>query len=81
MEIFDFTSEIEINETTKFFFLIGTEEEETAVPNLTKMIALLKEKGVTVENIANRIIEGGKHNEGLWSQYFPEAHKWLCAEK
>lgn len=79
-EIFDFTSETEINETTKFFFLIGTEEEETAVPNLTKMFALLKEKGVMETHINNKIIEGGKHNEGFWSQYFPEAHQWICKE-
>ena len=76
-----FYNGIKINKTTKFFFLIATEEEETVVQNQNKIVALLKEKGVTIENIANRIIEGGKHNERLWSQYFPEAHKWLCAAK
>ena len=79
-EIFDFTSKIKISPTAKFFFLIGTEESETAVPDLTKMIALLKEKGVLESLINNKIIEGGKHNEGFWSQYFPEAHQWLCKE-
>jgi len=44
------------------------------------MIALFKEKGVMETHINNKIIEGGKHNKGFWSQYFPEAHKWLCAE-
>lgn len=79
-EIYDFTSKIEISSTTKFFFLMGTEEGETAISNQNKMIDLLKEKGVTKEHIINKVIDGGKHNEGFWSQYFPEAHQWLIQE-
>jgi len=76
-EIFELVKASKINPTTKFFFLMGTEEEETAVPNQNKMVALLKEKGVLEEYVINKVIEGGKHNEGFWSNYFPEAHKWL----
>lgn len=79
-EIFDYVKSSEVNETTKFFFLIGTEEGENAVPNQNKMITLLKEKGVSEKNIISKVIKGGKHNEGLWSQYFPEAHQWLFQE-
>jgi predicted alpha/beta superfamily hydrolase len=76
-EIFDFVKASEISAATKFFFLMGTEEGETAVPDQNKMVALLKEKGVSEEQIINKVIEGGKHNEGFWSSYFPEAHQWL----
>ena len=62
---------------SKFFFLIGLEEGISNVSDQNKMVKLLKEKGVTDDQIINKIIEGGEHNEEFWSQYFPEAHQWL----
>ncbi len=79
-KIFDFAKGSKISSTTKFFFLMGTEEGETAVPNQNKMVTLLKEKGVNEKNIFNNVIDGGKHNEVFWSQYFPLAHQWFFKE-
>jgi hypothetical protein len=44
---------------------------------LKKMTSLLQRKGVKLENMASTIIEGGEHNEKLWSKNFPEAYQWL----
>ena len=67
----------DINKNINFFFLVGTEEGETAVADQQKMVDLLIEKGHDEKKIINKIIDGGKHNEVLWSKYFPEAYQWL----
>jgi hypothetical protein len=41
------------------------------------MVDLLLEKGVKPNQIINKIVEGGKHNEAFWSSEFPDAYQWL----
>ena len=76
-KIYELVETSDIHKDTKIFFLIGTEEGKTAVPNQQKMVDLLIEKGYDKDKISNRIIEGGKHNEALWSKHFQEAFHWL----
>lgn len=66
-----------INKDTKFYFLAGTEEDENLIAEIEKMLEILREKGIEKPNIGVKYIEGGKHNEALWSKNFPEAFKWL----
>ncbi len=75
--IYELVEETKVNKNTDFFFLTGTEEGDTAVPDQQKMVDLLLIKGHDENRIMNRIIEGGNHNESFWSTFFPEAHKWL----
>ncbi|APG59922.1 alpha/beta hydrolase [Christiangramia salexigens] len=76
-KIYTYVRERSIPSEMKFYFLVGTEESEDMVPNTEEMINLLKNAGVKNENIKARYIEGGKHNEALWSKYFPESFIWL----
>ena len=76
-EIYELVETSDINKNINFFFLVGTEEGETAVADQQKMVDLLIEKGHDEKKIINKIIDGGKHNEVLWSKYFPEAYQWL----
>lgn len=76
-EIFDLVSEVDLNPQARFYFLAGTDESETMVSNLEKMITILKTEGIGLDNIELNIIEGGKHNEELWSTNFPSAYQWL----
>ncbi len=76
-KIYDFAKESKLPNTSRFYFLIGTEESETGVADQNKMVVLLKSKGVTEENIVNNIIEGGKHNEAFWKSQFAQAYSWL----
>ncbi len=76
-KIYDLVKNTKIPETSRFYFLVGSEESEDMVPNQIKMIALLKENGINEKQIKNLIIEGGKHNEALWSNNFGEAFEWL----
>ena len=76
-EIYDFAKTVSINKQSHFYFLAGTEESDTMISEVEKMIVILKENGVNTNNIKRNIIEGGKHNEELWSSNFPEAYQWL----
>ncbi len=77
-EIFELVEATNIPETSKFYFVVGTEEgDDDMVSDQKKMVSILKEKGVKPENLVSKIIEGGKHSELYWSEYFPDAYKWL----
>ena len=76
-EIFDLVSSTEIPETSKFYFLAGTDEGETMIPKLEEMLKLLKEKGVKDKQFESHSIEGGQHNEKFWSTHFGAAYQWL----
>ena len=76
-EIYELVVTNKISKEGKFFFLAGTEESETMVSDMEKMVTFLLENGVDRAHIVTKIITGGKHNEGMWSTYFPEAYQWL----
>jgi predicted alpha/beta superfamily hydrolase len=76
-EIYNLVESATISISTRFYFLAGTEESESMIPDLNRMISLLKTKGVPDEHIKSRSIEGGQHNEAFWSQHFGEAYQWL----
>lgn len=80
-ELYDLVKSSKIPKDAKFFFLAGTDESETMVSDQQKMVNLLLEKGIPETNIVNRTIEGGKHNEAMWSAYFPEAYQWLMTNE
>ena len=75
--IFDLISESDIHSNSRFYFLAGSDESEDMVPDLQKMVELLLKKGVAKDHIKTVIVEGGRHNEELWRNNFPEAYQWL----
>ncbi len=77
-DIYKLVESSEVPETSRFYFVVGSEEgDDDMVPDQEKMVVLLQGKGVQPERIVNKIIEGGKHSETFWSEYFPEAYQWL----
>ncbi len=78
-EIYDFAENAEIKEDVKFYFLAGTQEDETLILNIKKMIRLLEDK-LSKENIVFKAIKDGEHNEALWREAFPMAFSWLMEE-
>ena len=79
-KIYELVKTCDIDKESNFYFLVGTEESETAVADQQKMIDLLIEKGLSENRRVNNIVEGGKHNETFWSQHFPDAFLWLMAQ-
>lgn len=79
-EIYQLVEATEIPDTSRFYFLVGTNEGESMVPNLERMIKLLRNKGVLQTQIMNHIIDGGQHNEAFWGTHFPDAYQWLLSK-
>lgn len=76
-KIYDFAEAATVDPSTKFYFLAGTKEGEEVIPNLEKMLNLLRKKGLEKQNYKVKFVEGGEHNEALWSSAFPAAFEWL----
>jgi alpha-glucosidase len=76
-EIYKLVKNTIIPKTTKFYFLAGTAEDESMVPNQIKMVELLKTKGILEYQISNNIVKDGQHNEQFWSKHFGDAYQWL----
>ncbi len=76
-EIYDFVESSKIPATTKFYLMAGDSESEEMVPDMNKMINLLKKKGVNENHMKSKVVEKGEHNEKLWRENFPEAFEWL----
>ncbi len=79
-EIYELAENASIPKTSRFYFLVGTNEGESMVPNQERMVELLQNKGVSNSQIKNYIIEGGQHNEAFWSEHFPDAYQWLIKQ-
>lgn len=77
-KIYDFVENRSIPKDTRFYFVAGTAEGEEMVPDLEKMVALLKQQNVSEDQMHVKIVKDGKHNEAAWSLEFPEAFEWLC---
>ncbi|MCA0133679.1 alpha/beta hydrolase [Winogradskyella alexanderae] len=78
-EVYDLVKSATIPIGSRFYFLVGTAEGESMVPNQNKMVSLLLDKGIDSNNISNNIIENGEHNEQFWSEHFPKAYQWLLS--
>ncbi|GGW66073.1 putative alpha/beta superfamily hydrolase [Winogradskyella epiphytica] len=76
-EIFKLVVATDIPETSRFYFVAGTDEGENMVPKLKEMISLLKTKGIKDHQFESHIVEGGQHNEKFWSSQFGKAYYWL----
>lgn len=75
-EIYDLTIKtLEIK--GRFYFMAGDSESKGMVPDMERMLEILKPKLKKQQNITSKIVKGGKHNEALWSKELAEALLWL----
>ncbi len=75
--IYEFTKNSNINPDARFYFMAGAKESEEMVPDINKMVDLLKQKGVSEDQIKIVVNPNGEHNESSWRIAFPEAFNWL----
>lgn len=64
-------------DNSKLYFLVGEKEGSDMVKPMKKMVALMKGKGLTEDNIFEKVAPNGAHNESFWKLEFGEAVKWL----
>lgn len=60
----------------KLYFMAGDSEDKDMVPDMQRMETLIKPK-ISENKIKSKTVNGGKHNEALWSREFGEAVVWL----
>ena len=79
---FWYTDDIyELTENTKkikgkIYFMAGGSESDSMVPDMDRMILVLKDKTKS-RRLKSKVVPGGKHNEALWSREFAAAYLWL----
>ena len=62
---------------TKTYFYIGGREDEEAVPDVDRMVALLRTQGHAAGDVTVHVDPQGQHNERAWRAEFPRAIAWL----
>ncbi len=75
--IWSFTHEQVKQYPSRIYQLCGTNESSGMVADMQRMNDSLVKSGYGQENIFNKIVSGGQHNEKLWKESFGEAYLWL----
>ncbi|WP_233098767.1 alpha/beta hydrolase [Aureibaculum flavum] len=76
-KVIDFTKGHSKKSPVKAYFLMGDEEDNSAIDAMDNVIETMKKSGFKQKNLAKKMVIGGKHNETLWSNGFEEAILWL----
>jgi predicted alpha/beta superfamily hydrolase len=62
---------------TRTWFYVGGKEDEESVPDVDRMIALLKTQAHGPGDVTLHVEPAGQHNERAWRVEFPRAVAWL----
>lgn len=76
-EVYDLAKQKSKQANNRMFFLMGGRESEKAVPNMNRMLQVMKDSGFNSDNIHRKVVDEGQHNEQLWRENFEEAILWL----
>ncbi len=75
--IWMYTHDMGKQQDMRFYQLCGTLESDAMVGEMKRMNDTLVKIGFGQDKIFNKVVEGGRHNEALWSKNFGEAYLWL----
>ena len=75
--VWTFTAAHRQTKEMRIYQLCGTNEVGNPVGDMLRMSDSLVKAGFLKNNIFNKVIEGGQHNELLWRTNFTEAYLWL----
>ena len=78
-EIYDEVKNLDVSNKTRFYFTAGTNEGESMVPDLERMLSTLTDNGVSLKKIEIDIVPDGTHNEEFWGSQFPHFMEWLMS--
>lgn len=65
----------------RIYFYAGGSEDLSMVPDMERMVALLRRQGLPATNLAVRVNPVGRHNESAWRVEFPRALEWLFRDQ
>ena len=67
------------NPNTRFYFMSGTTESLSLVPQMRAVLDSLQRGGVPAANLRLLTWPDGQHSEWFWRREFPAAYQWLFA--
>ena len=62
---------------TKTYFYVGGKEDEASVPDVDRMVALLRTQPRAPGDIIEHVVPANEHDERAWRAEFPLAVAWL----
>ena len=77
--LFDYAHAHPANPNTRFYFVSGTTESPSMVPQMAAMRDSLLRGGVPATNLSFHPRTDGQHAEWFWKREFPAAYSWLFA--
>jgi len=78
---FDYTKKHSEIVNSKMYFLVGEKEGDNMVKDMESVISLMKKNEFPSNNIFQKVVPNGEHNEKFWSDNFEEAVLWLFSEQ
>lgn len=75
--IWMFTHQTGKQDDMRFYQLCGSNESAGMVGDMQRMNDSLVSIGFSQDNIFNKVVPGGQHNEKLWREAFGDAYLWL----
>jgi predicted alpha/beta superfamily hydrolase len=80
-EVFEYTAAHPPPPTARIYFYAGGSESLEMVPDLKRMVALLRAEGLAAQNLEVNVNPVGRHNEAAWRAEFPRAILWLFRDE
>ncbi|UOQ98515.1 alpha/beta hydrolase-fold protein [Hymenobacter sp. 5317J-9] len=78
-QLFQYVHAHPANPNTRFYFVSGTAESTTMVPQMAAMRDSLQRGGVPAANLNFNTRTDGQHAEWFWKREFPAGYSWLYA--
>ena len=77
--LFAYVQQHPAHPNTRFYFVSGTTESSTMVPQMAALRDSLLRGGVPAANLSFNTRADGQHAEWFWQREFPAAYSWLYA--
>lgn len=77
--LYPYVDSLLMKDSIKFYFMSGTTESTDMVPDIDRMIALLRSKGYSDAALQFVTREDGQHSEWFWKREFGDCYDWLFA--
>lgn len=77
--LFDYVRQHPARPDTRFYFVSGTTESPTILPQMQALRDSLQRGGVPAANLSFNPRADGQHAEWFWRREFPAAYSWLYA--
>jgi predicted alpha/beta superfamily hydrolase len=76
-QVYTHVTENPATENMRIYFVAGSQESTSMVPNINQMTTTLTNAQFDAEEIRTVIKTDGQHSEWFWRREFPAAYQWL----